>query len=230
MQAENLLKLQSVDQEIARLQREARVYPDRVQEARLVEARLRAEYEAFKKRLAEAEKEHQEMSATFELEDQRLKKSKTKIKQLKTPYEFQALNREIMNTERSNKDLEDSIVKKMEEVEDLKARIQISEQEWKTSLDEFQKKESEAKSKGEEFNQTIESKLEAQRVAREAVEKPLLAKYHFVQRRYSDALVAVKGSSCQGCFRNLPPQMTNEMRKNKLIEQCPNCSRLLYIP
>ena len=43
------------------------------------------------------------------------------------------------------------------------------------------------------------------------------------------ALVAVKDSSCQGCFIGVTPQVINEIKMQDKIVICESCARMLYI-
>ena len=48
------------------------------------------------------------------------------------------------------------------------------------------------------------------------------------ERRNGIAVVLVKDEGGQGGYVNTPPQMYNEVQKNKEIIICPNCHRILY--
>ena len=42
------------------------------------------------------------------------------------------------------------------------------------------------------------------------------------------AVVAVWKEICDGCHMAIPPQMYNELQKEKALITCPNCNRIIY--
>ena len=61
------------------------------------------------------------------------------------------------------------------------------------------------------------------------VDAGLLSMYERIRKAKDGlAFVLVKGSTCQGCFMELPPQVVNELMKGDKIVTCERCSRLLY--
>ena len=61
------------------------------------------------------------------------------------------------------------------------------------------------------------------------MDKKVLAHYERVlANRDGLALAAVKNNACQGCFRILPPQVINEVKKKEDLIFCDNCARILY--
>jgi predicted nucleic acid-binding Zn-ribbon protein len=41
--------------------------------------------------------------------------------------------------------------------------------------------------------------------------------------------VEVAGGICQGCYMNIPPQLSNEIIRNDKVHLCPSCQRILYV-
>ena len=62
------------------------------------------------------------------------------------------------------------------------------------------------------------------------VDKAILKKYEkIVKSKDGLAVVAIVNEVCQGCFRTLPPQVTNEVKMNDELVFCDSCARILYI-
>ena len=62
------------------------------------------------------------------------------------------------------------------------------------------------------------------------VDKSFLSKYErLIKNRDGLAIVGVVNAACQGCFRVLPPQITNEIRMKQDLVFCEHCARILYI-
>ncbi|MBI5868870.1 MAG: bifunctional (p)ppGpp synthetase/guanosine-3',5'-bis(diphosphate) 3'-pyrophosphohydrolase, partial [candidate division Zixibacteria bacterium] len=60
------------------------------------------------------------------------------------------------------------------------------------------------------------------------LEAPLVAIYERVRKgKGSGAVVAVKNKACSGCFKTLPPQLVQEIRRAERIITCDSCGRIL---
>lgn len=55
------------------------------------------------------------------------------------------------------------------------------------------------------------------------------ARYEFVQKRYAQAVVAVKNGVCEGCRIRVAPQRVLELRRSEQLYQCTNCARIVYL-
>ncbi|MFH1017871.1 MAG: C4-type zinc ribbon domain-containing protein [Pseudomonadota bacterium] len=226
---EKLLHVQQLDRELDDIQAQAQIFPDRLTQVRQAEDQARRTLGATRVQLETLEKAHKDASETLDLETQRLKKSQVRIKQLKTAYEFQALNREIENTKRSNTELEELILQRMEELETLRKMLADQEAAWNHVKEELVEVECETKARLAEFESVLSAKREELTKARKDVEKAILSRYMFIRdRKYSDAVVAIRDGSCSGCYMQLPHQMLNEIRRSLEIASCPACSRLIF--
>jgi predicted nucleic acid-binding Zn-ribbon protein len=74
------------------------------------------------------------------------------------------------------------------------------------------------------------SELAGRRAASAALVDPAqLAKYENIKRRRAGVAVSpVVGSTCKGCHRNIPPQLSIVLQRADTIETCPNCHRIIY--
>src|SRR5258705_12848236 len=95
MTIDQLLLLQRLDLEIDALEREAKVYPDKIKEIRDREESKKKTLTSARDRLSQLEMERRDMDGTLKLEEERLKKSKKKLGELKKDYELRAMTREI---------------------------------------------------------------------------------------------------------------------------------------
>ena len=60
------------------------------------------------------------------------------------------------------------------------------------------------------------------------VETVILSHYERIKRSRPEAIALINQGTCQGCFRKIPPQLLNEVRRGETLHSCPSCSRLLY--
>jgi uncharacterized protein len=227
---EKLLVLQRLDLEMDEARRNLQFYPERLAALRAEAAEKGGKLEATTSQLQQVERERRDLEGTLQLEEQRLQKSKSRLKALKTHYEFQALSREIESTRRANTELEELILKKMEEGEALKKTVEEQDAVYgavRAELDDFDR---EAQARTAEYAQILKAKEAEVEAAKKGVDRAVLSKYAFIRHRKSgNALVAVVGGACQGCFMSLPPQQINEIMQKKSYGICPNCQRMIYV-
>lgn len=227
---EQILKLQQLNIEIDRIRSDAQVFPDKLSEAQKKFDSKKKKYDSEKNKLAAAKAELGDMQNTLSLEEQRLIKSRKKLNELDKAYEYQAMKKEIDSTERSNQDLNHKITAKNQEIEKAQGEFAKIEEEFKVVETELEAIKSEAEVKSTEFNGVLDQKISEAKELESQCDKAILSKYNLIrQRKYQDALVAVLGGACQGCFMSLPPQMANMMMtKKNVIDTCPNCQRLIF--
>jgi len=228
---EAILKLQQLNIEIDHIRSDAQVFPDKLSEVQKAYDSKKKKYDDAKNRLAATKAELADFQNTLALEEQRLGKSRKKLNELNKSYEFQAMKKEIESTERSNAELSAKITEKAQEIEKNQAEFATVEEAFKQAEAALNEVKAEVEVKSTEFNGVLNQKLEEAKLLEAACDRQILSKYNLIRnRKYQDALVAVIGGACQGCFMNIPPQMANQMQRSKqVIETCPNCQRLIFM-
>lgn len=226
-----LLKLQKLNVEIDHIRSDAQVFPDRLSEVQKTYDTKKKKFDDSKNRLAATKAELADFQNTLSLEEQRLGKSKKKLNELSKSYEFQAMKKEIESTERSNIELATKITEKTAEIEKNQTEFNAIEADFKIAEDALNSVKGEAEVKLSEFNGVLNQKLAEAKTLEADCDKQLLSKYNMIRtRKYQDAIVDVISGACQGCFMNVPPQMANQMQRNKLtIETCPKLPTIDFL-
>ena len=60
------------------------------------------------------------------------------------------------------------------------------------------------------------------------IEPNYLDSYEKLRNARNVGMVSILGSACGGCYSQLPPQTIIEIKENKHIITCPNCSVLQF--
>ena len=224
-----LVKLQGIDLEIRKLEKERLGLPFRLNALKETIEEKKAEIDEIKDKLADLRTRKNEVEDELELETERLKKSQQKMSAVKNNREFQALSKEIEEIKRSNKTRENEVLELEENIEDLKEEIKK-----KTKEIELLEKESLAeKKKNVKSEEEIDAKIaelgkERDDVAKE-VRPELMARYRFLsEKRAGIVVAAVDEGVCSVCNMKIPPQMYNELLKDEKILYCPSCQRIIY--
>ena len=159
----------------------------------------------------------------------RLSRSKEQLMAVKTNKEYQAMQKEISNGEEEIKRLEDELLEKMLEGDDLNGTLK--------QVDQLLVKE-------RNIVDTECARIEKERIELEQQIKVLqgdrneivaqlptqtVALFEMLARgRKGIAVVEAANGRCSSCQVRLRPQLFNNVRSNNTLIQCESCQRILY--
>ncbi len=226
---EILTALQNVDREIkekndakAHLLTEIRKREEEVQSKRAEATTLRGDWEA-------KEKLRQEKEQTLQEEGRKAMEKRMRMNRIKNIKELQALQREIDQIKQGNAQLEEELLKILEELEGSSVLLKEKEEELNKIEEAWKGKRSEIETQLVEMDQAVAaaSVLRGEIAAR--LDSELIERYELIfSRRGGTAVVGVSDGICQGCHMNIRPQLWNEIIKSEKIIHCPSCHRILY--
>lgn len=225
---EMLLKLQSVDYDLGELERSKDYLPEMINN-------LEGEIEGTQKALQESEQElneenlrHNRLDLELATLNQELAKFQKQMMVIKTNKEYDALTSEIANRKVRISEIEEQILRILTHMDDLKEKIK----EYKEKLDQIENTNSEQLTHLKEELNSIEDKIKIKEGDRKnitvRIERRLLATYERVKRgRGNTVVVGIKKRACGACYKGIPPQLIQEIRKGETIYTCDNCGRIL---
>jgi predicted nucleic acid-binding Zn-ribbon protein len=228
-QLELLLELQEIDADIADLVRQSELLPVRIEELEGERERVCAAQREAEEALEELKRErtHKE----HELEDATIKIDDLKAKQIviKTNEEYAALTHEIAFKKQEISDIEDVILKLLENIEQLTADAEAATAAASDASAEIDTKVAELRARVGELDGELEVKKDERLRIAMRVDAPLLHRYEGIMRSKGDwALVEVSDGACSGCYKSLPPQTVIEVKRSTEFIECDGCGRLLY--
>jgi predicted nucleic acid-binding Zn-ribbon protein len=225
---EMLLKLQNVDYDLGELDRSKDYLPEMINN-------LEHEIEDTHKALADSEKELEEETLRYKKLDlelatlnQELAKFQKQMTSIKTNKEYDALTNEIANRKVRISEIEEEILKVLTHTDDLKEKIK----EYKSKLEEIEKTNTDQLVNLREELNSIEDKIKIKEGDRKnitvRIDKRLLATYERIKKgRGNQVVVSIKKRACGACYKGIPPQVIQEIRKGETIYTCDNCGRIL---
>ena len=159
----------------------------------------------------------------------RLSRAKEQLMAVKTNKEYQAMQTEISNGEEEMKRLEDKLLEKMLEGDDLNGNL---EQADRLLVKERNIVETE-RSRIEKEQIELEQQIEVVQVERNELVSQLSAQtvdlFEMLARgRKGIAVVEAANGRCNSCQVRLRPQLFNSVRSNSALIQCESCQRILY--
>ncbi len=183
--------------------------------------RLNSELEMISRACIDSEQE-------LKLNDERIEKSSANLKKVNSK-DYALLLREIDNNKKRRDTLENLYLKNLDEKE-------LKQRELKEQQEMFAQLTQQIRSQQEDIDRKSQSdreRLEKHRQKREKIAQTLnpqlLSRFNEVSQMSGGlAVVEVRDEVCRGCFMNIPPQLYIEVRRCKLLIQCPHCNKILY--
>lgn len=229
-QIEILASLQTVDREIKEQKGRRQ---DLLGELATKEKEIRAkkrEIDVLGASFTEKEKLRAEKDRFFQDEGKKAMEKRMRMNRVKNVKELQALQREIDLTRQANGDLEDELIRIMQEIDGIKAQIQTKEAEMATMQEEWLKKQKELQQQIHGIDEAVSEAATRRQSIASQVTGDLISRYELIfSRRGGTAVVEVNAGICQGCFMNIPPQLWNEIIRNEKLHLCPSCQRIVFI-
>ncbi len=225
----SVIELQHLDQRIAELATQIEGLPGQI---RTLQAQLDDfihAHEERKKRLAASQKERKDLEAEIKIIQEKISKHKDQLYQVKTNEQYRAMLKEIEGEEGNIRKIEDQVLEKMIEAEEIqkliaeaaarldgeKARvageIQRLEKEQQDDLRERDELQARRNEIGGALDESVRNLYERIRSA-----------------RGGQAVAEVREGLCTACNVLLRPQVYNEVRTNEAVQTCENCGRIMH--
>ncbi len=190
----------------------------------------REEISANEASLAQLEAEKAELETTHAAELENIARSETNMKEIKTNKEFQAVGREITAAKKQVSDLEESLLQKISEIDELNGALAAK----KSNCDELAENSAQRVIAKQAEIDAVQANIDAEIVRRENVTKGLPAslvkKFTILrEQRRGQALAIARDGYCMGCNMHLPPQLYNNLYKHEELLTCPHCQRILIL-
>lgn len=174
---------------------------------------LRAEYDTAERTKEAGEKSMDEITnhRDFEILEKQINDAKAKSDEIKG---------KLHNEERRLEELNDSLTRETEIIDDTKKENAEFEAELNAKLSEFNEKIVKLSEEEKSISETI-------------ADDEVVSKFQRIIKRNAHGIVALRGTVCTGCNMMLPKQFSNNVRHSfdqddGNIFFCPYCSRVLY--
>ena len=229
-QMKHLHQLQTIDAEIYRLRVETEEKPKLIEELKNKFEEKKTNLKALEDKTKQIQVKGKDKENELGSKEETIKKTQTQLYQIKKNDEYQAMLKEIGGLNADKSVLEEEILKLFDEVDEIKKEIEKE----KVVLAQEEKKFNQQKKEVDDRMKVINDRLAVLEGQRKQIvpniDKKILAQYERVlKNREGLAMVSVKGSACQGCFLNVPPQVINEIKLKKSLVVCEACARILYL-
>jgi predicted nucleic acid-binding Zn-ribbon protein len=188
-----------------------------------------AEVEKLRKAVQDAQLAVKKGEHSIQASQAKIDDLKVKLNLVKKNDEYKAIQNQIAHDQAALGKHEDEVLQGFDVVEARKAELAAAEAELKAFSDEVAA-----------LKKTIEDQAVAQKAQLAELEAGIVAaeghipsdgreQYKRIVRQLgADALAAVEGGVCLGCYTTVTSQMLNELINREALTFCKSCGRLLY--
>jgi predicted nucleic acid-binding Zn-ribbon protein len=226
---ERLIALQRLDLASQDAERRLAEEPERRRalETRLDEARARVA--SAKEQLARNQNDRRAIEKEVAVHQGRLSKFREQAMAVKTNQEYHAIQHEIAFAQTEIKGLEDKILERMLEADDLTAAVKRAEAELAAEIKAVDGERKTLTAETAELGAAL-GRIASERAALVGTLNPqVFATFELVAKRRNGVAVAeARDGVCTICHVRLRPQVFNTVRRNEAIVQCDSCQRILY--
>ena len=184
----------------------------------------------LKERAVQLEKDKIGLEANHAAELENIRRSETNMKEIKTNKEYQAVGREIAAARKQVTELEEQVLQKIAQLEELSSEIASSE----AALMELEQNTEQRRCEKQAELDKVQQDVDVDSLRRDAITKELpanlLKRYDSLRsQRRGKAIAIARDGYCLGCNMHLPPQLYNSLFKVEEITACPHCCRILVL-
>jgi predicted nucleic acid-binding Zn-ribbon protein len=226
---ERLIALQKLDSTADDARKKLAGEPEHEQalEARLEAARQHVA--AAKEQLAANKNARAALEKDVAVQQGRLSKFRETAMAVKTNQEYHAVQHEITFAQAEIKKIEDAILERMMESDELTAALKTAEAQLAGETKAIEAERRTVKAAHVEMEASLE-RIAVERAALIAgLNKDVLATFEAVSRKRNGvAMSEARGGVCTICHVRLRPQVFNTVLRNDSILQCDHCNRILY--
>lgn len=227
----NLLKeLQEIDQEISVIEKNQQGYRDELDNFEAEAARVQGMLDELGAELALLQKDDAQLQQDLLRERDNIARVEGRLPEIQTQKEYVAVLKEIDVAKKANKDLDDLMFAKQQEIDTLEEDRQEKESELNAIKEKADARGAEISAQLSDSDRTLEKRKITRDSVAADLPAALLRKYQTLfKRRGGLALALARNGACLGCNMQLPPQQYNTLLRVSDMQTCPHCNRLLYV-
>jgi len=182
-----------------------------------------------KEKLAENQNARRTIEKDVALHQGRLSKFRETAMAVKTNVEYHAVQKEIAFAQGEIKSLEDKVLERMLEADDLTAALKQAEADLAAEQKGADAGRRAMTAEHAELQAAVDRIATERAVLVGALDKSVLSMFEQVARKRNGIAVAeARDGVCTICHVRLRPQVFNSIRRNDSILQCDHCNRILY--
>lgn len=223
-----LFRLQKLDDEIDALEKEKATIPGDKEDIDGKLAEMEQAIQKIKDESIDVTKLRDEKETDLKEIGEQLNKFQGQLYQVKTNREYESLQHEIDALQEKSSKVEDAILELLENAEKISSTAAEEEKKLGEYEREAEKEKSGLNARDMELSDQIAVKHDERKRLVVDIDKALLSRYQRIRDNKAGLAVAsVQNGACGGCFRRIPPQEIQELKKMQRIIACEGCGRII---
>jgi predicted nucleic acid-binding Zn-ribbon protein len=223
-----LFALQQLDDEIDDLEADEEAIPQEKRDLEAKVAELEGKVKAYKQEALDLAKLRKDKELELETASQKKVKFQGQLFQVKSNREYEALQHEINGLDEQVSKFEDEILEVMERAEKITLSTGQEEKGLKAAVEQMKLEHQDLDRKAEELRKAISGKEDERSKMVTGLDAALLARYGRIRENKDGLAVAlIKNGACGGCFRRIPPQEMQVLRRSDRVTTCEGCGRII---
>jgi predicted nucleic acid-binding Zn-ribbon protein len=235
---EGLLKLQSIERELAQVRRRLRSRENAVSIQQRRIDQLQEEWDALDRKSLARRKDADRCELDLRQSEERVSKLRTALNSAKTNKEYAAILTQINTLKADNAKLEDSTLRILHEVDTVRAEAD----KLRGEIDRESKRLDETKQTNaaeiEKLTGMLARLTRDRAEAAKDIDAAALRVFDRVAEKYDGeamAVIQIEGKRapfdyiCGGCYMSLNAEHANALRVRDEVRTCDNCGRILFM-
>jgi predicted nucleic acid-binding Zn-ribbon protein len=225
-----LLKgLQELDIEISTYRARIEELPNVISSLERELVTLQEMIDGLQEQVRELEIEHKVRELKLKEEEESIKRAEEKLLVVKTNKEYEAALKEITDHRKKNSTQEDYLLSLMEKLDTIKQEIEENSGLLTEKKSENAEQIKTLNTEKDDISKKMGEREKERTTLAERLTRDELRRYELmITRTHGPVVVRVEKGICSGCHMNLPPQLFNELMRDRDLKTCPNCSRMIY--
>lgn len=223
-----LFALQQLDDESDDLRSDEEAIPQEKRDLEAKVAEIESSVKAFKQESLDLAKLRKDKELELDTAGQKKAKFQGQLFQVKSNREYEALQHEISALDEQISKHEDAVLETMERAERIAHSISEAENALKAAGERLRKEHAGLDRKAEDLRQAIAVKDRERAKMVGGLDQVLLARYEKIRDNKDGlAVTTVQNGACGGCFRRIPPQEMQVLRRSDRVITCEGCGRII---
>jgi predicted nucleic acid-binding Zn-ribbon protein len=162
---------------------------------------------------------------------QQLERSREKLSRARNEKETNAVQREIEETRKLLRDVEDAVGKRMIELDELKKGILENEEQEASYVARIGAVEGATSERLRDIETARGERAGVRAGIANRLPQTVLRKYDQIRTKRQTGAARLEGGRCTACNIHLPPQLATRIVRGDVLSQCPSptCNRLLFV-